>query len=61
MLSLFGSLAQALTPRRHSDLLPYVAAITSAVVLFFVSVMLFSANPFERLAFTPPDGRGLNP
>ncbi len=61
VLSLFGSLAQALTPRRHSDLLPYVAAITSAVVLFFVSVMLFSANPFERLAFTPPDGRGLNP
>src|SRR6185437_3344848 len=61
VLSLFGSLAQALTPRRHSDLLPYVAAVTSAVVVFFVSVMLFSANPFERLPFTPPDGRGLNP
>ena len=23
--------------------------------------MLFAANPFERLAFTPADGRGLNP
>src|SRR5262245_4284028 len=61
VLSLFGTLAQALTPRRHADLLPYVAAITSSVVVFFVSVMLFSANPFERLPFTPPDGRGLNP
>jgi cytochrome c-type biogenesis protein CcmF len=61
VLSLFGSLAQTLTPRRYSDLLPHVAGVTSAVVVFFVSVMLFSANPFERLAFTPPDGRGLNP
>ena len=41
--------------------MPYVAAVTSAVVAFFVSVMLFAANPFERLAFTPADGRGLNP
>ncbi|HZM28056.1 MAG TPA: cytochrome c-type biogenesis CcmF C-terminal domain-containing protein, partial [Gemmatimonadales bacterium] len=61
VLSLFGTLAQALTPRRYADLLPYVAAVTSSVVVFFVSVMLFSANPFERLPFTPPDGRGLNP
>jgi cytochrome c-type biogenesis protein CcmF len=61
VLSLFGSLAQALTPRRYAPLLPYVAGVTSAVVVFFVSVMLFAANPFERLPFTPPDGRGLNP
>jgi len=61
VLSLFGSLAQTLTPRRYADLLPHVAGVTSAVVVFFVSVMLLSANPFERLAFTPPDGRGLNP
>jgi len=61
VLSLFGSLAQGLTPRRYAPLLPYVAGVTSAVVVFFVSVMLFAASPFERMAFTPPDGRGLNP
>jgi cytochrome c-type biogenesis protein CcmF len=61
VLSLFGSLAQGLTPRRYAPLLPYVAGVTSAVVVFFVTVMLFAANPFERLAFTPLDGRGLNP
>ncbi len=61
VLSLFGCLAQALTPRRYADLLPYVAGVTSAVTVFFLAVLLFAANPFERLAFTPPDGRGLNP
>ena len=61
MLSIFASLAQLLTPRRYADLMPYVAGVTSTVVAFFVSVMLFGSNPFERMAFTPADGRGLNP
>jgi cytochrome c-type biogenesis protein CcmF len=61
VLSLFASLAQLLTPRRYAGLMPYVAGVTSAVVVFFVSVMLFGSSPFERLPFTPADGRGLNP
>ena len=61
ILTLFGALAQFLTPRRYAPLLPYVAGVTLAVAVFFISVMLFAANPFERLAFTPLDGRGLNP
>jgi cytochrome c-type biogenesis protein CcmF len=61
VLSGFASAAQLLTPRRYAHLMPYVAGVTSAVIVFFVSVMLFAANPFERLAFTPADGRGLNP
>ncbi len=63
VLGIFGALAQALTSSRHKHLLPYVAGVTSVVVAFFVAVMLFGehANPFERMAFTPPDGRGLNP
>ena len=61
VLSLFASAAQALSSRRYAALMPWVAAVTSAVVAFFVSVMLFAANPFERLPFTPLDGRGLNP
>ena len=61
VLSLFASAAQLLTARRYAHLMPYVAGVTSAVVTFFVSVMLFAADPFERLDFTPADGRGLNP
>jgi cytochrome c-type biogenesis protein CcmF len=61
VLSVFASAAQLLTPRRYAYLMPYVAGVTSAVIVFFVSVMLFAADPFERLSFTPADGRGLNP
>jgi cytochrome c-type biogenesis protein CcmF len=61
MLSGFAALAQWLTPARYRSLMPYVGAVTSTVVVFFVIVMIFAANPFQRLAFTPPDGNGLNP
>jgi cytochrome c-type biogenesis protein CcmF len=61
VLSLFAAIAQLLTPRRYRELMPYVAGVTSAVIAFFVCTMLFAANPFERMAFTPADGRGLNP
>ena len=61
VLSLFAALAQLLTSGRHRAYLPFVAGVTCVVATFFVMVMLFAANPFERLAFTPVDGRGLNP
>ena len=61
VLSLFASAAQLLTARRYAHLMPYVAGVTAAVITFFVSVMLFAADPFERLGITPADGRGLNP
>ena len=61
VLSLFASAAQLLTTRRFAHLMPYVAGVTTAVITFFVSVMIFAADPFERLGFTPADGRGLNP
>jgi len=61
VLALFGSLAQVFASRRHRDYLPYVAAVVCLVATFFVSVMLFTANPFERLPYTPVDGRGMNP
>jgi cytochrome c-type biogenesis protein CcmF len=62
VLAFFSALAQVLTPRRHAAMMPYVAGVTSITTVFFVAVMLFSgANPFDRLPFTPADGRGLNP
>ncbi len=62
VLSAFGSLALVLTPRRHRELLPYVAGVVSVVAAFFISVMLLGhANPFQRLPYTPLDGSGLNP
>src|SRR5262249_50218556 len=42
-------------------LLPYVAAVLLGIEVFFLFILGFVASPFERLAFVPPDGRGLNP
>lgn len=61
VLTGFAAAAQWLTPSRYRELMPIVGGVTSAVALFFIVTMLFAGNPFERLAFTPPDGRGLNP
>jgi cytochrome c-type biogenesis protein CcmF len=63
VLATFAAIAQAITPRRFADLLPWVGGVTATVLVFFLSVMLFAdhANPFERLAVIPPDGNGLNP
>src|SRR5437879_6037029 len=62
VLSVFGSLALVLTPRRHREVLPTVAGVVALVASFFISVMLFGhANPFQRLPYTPLDGSGLNP
>src|SRR6184192_2225559 len=61
VLSVFASLAQLLTARRFRAYLPYVGAVTCVVITFFVATMVFAANPFERLAYTPLDGRGMNP
>ena len=42
--------------------MPYVVGVLQGVLLFFVVVLLFAGvNPFERLAFTPANGQGLNP
>src|SRR5712671_186112 len=61
VLSLFAVLTQTVTSARYRVYLPYVAAVTCLVTTFFVTVMLSAANPFERLPFTPRDGRGMNP
>jgi cytochrome c-type biogenesis protein CcmF len=61
VLGLFGTLALLLTNRRHAIYLPYVAGVSCLVASFFVTVLIFAANPFERLAFAPLDGRGMNP
>src|SRR5213594_1802697 len=60
VLSFFAMLVQVMTSGRHRVYLPFVAAVTCTVATFFITVMLFAANPFERLAFVPLDGRGMN-
>jgi cytochrome c-type biogenesis protein CcmF len=61
VVATFGSAAMLANRGKYRELMPYVAGVVLVTVTFFVAVMLFASNPFERLGFTPPDGRGLNP
>ena len=39
----------------------YTATVLSIMLGFFVFVMVFYANPFEKLQVVPSDGEGINP
>jgi cytochrome c-type biogenesis protein CcmF len=57
----FSVLAVWFNRKKNRELMPYVSGILLAVIAFFILITLFITPPFERLAFVPPDGRGLNP
>ncbi|RPI28040.1 MAG: heme lyase CcmF/NrfE family subunit [Acidobacteria bacterium] len=61
LLALFAVVTMLQSRNRYEDYLPYVAVVIVTVQHFFLSVMLFAANPFEILEKVPLDGRGLNP
>lgn len=39
---------------------PVAMAVVNGIIVFFI-ILMFKANPFEKLPFTPNDGSGLNP
>ena len=61
VLTVLGAATLSAAGRDPVDLVAYATAILSAIVSFFLVVLVFVASPFELLAFTPPDGLGLNP
>ena len=71
ILSLYTALVLIQNRRRHTAMMPYVAAVLMATSIFFTSLNLFVTNPFNELvlvqgdgtmvAFAAADGRGLNP
>jgi len=62
LLGFFSSIAVFTNRKKNREFMPYVAAVLQTVLAFFVIVLLFAdVNPFERLAFTPGNGQGLNP
>lgn len=61
VMSAFIFVAMLKQWKEDKSLLPYVAATMTLVLAFFIGANLIAANPFERTAFPPQDGRGLNP
>jgi cytochrome c-type biogenesis protein CcmF len=62
VLSLFSTVAVVINHRRHRDMIGYVVATIMVVQVFFLSLLIFTKNPFSTFLTTPPaDGQGLNP
>ena len=61
LLSLFSAIV-VLKKRAHGkELLPYASAIIMVTEAFFLMLLLFTQNPFNKLPFVPAEGFGLNP
>ncbi|MEM7415368.1 MAG: heme lyase CcmF/NrfE family subunit [Gemmatimonadota bacterium] len=67
LLAFFAVICAFTNRNKNREFMPYVAGVLQTILFFFVVVLLFAeVNPFERVelngvAFTPADGRGLNP
>ncbi len=61
LLSLYTAIVIFQNRRKNRKLLPWVLAVMMAIDFFFVVLMVFVTNPFERLPYMPLDGQGLNP
>jgi len=63
MLTMYAMAAVVVHRRSSRRLMPWVVAMLSANALFFLSLLNFVTNPFERvpIGFLQSDGNGLNP
>jgi cytochrome c-type biogenesis protein CcmF len=63
ILSLIMAIVVWQNRARNRELMPHVIFVSAAVQLFFLGMLLFSANPFLEHpgGVIPADGRGLNP
>jgi cytochrome c-type biogenesis protein CcmF len=61
ILALYSALATWANRSKNRALMPWVTGTNALVLLFFVATTAIASNPFERLDWIPPDGRGLNP
>jgi len=61
LLSIFSAIVIYQNRRKNRELIPYILSILMTTSVFFLAMIIFTANPFKQLNFIPPDGRGLNP
>jgi cytochrome c-type biogenesis protein CcmF len=61
MVALAGWLVIRQNRDTNRELMPWATVVLGVTVAFFVVLVQFYANPFDRLPVTPADGQGLNP
>ena len=61
ILAVCNAVVQMQNRRKNRDQMPYVTAVLLVTGAFFLSLLVFVTDPFERLPFTPTEGSDLNP
>ena len=61
ILAVCNAIVQFQNRDKNRDAMPWVTAVLLMVGAFFLSLLVFITNPFERLSFTPAEGSDLNP
>jgi cytochrome c-type biogenesis protein CcmF len=61
LLSIYGTVVAVSGRRRHGGLTSYTSLVVGSVMAFFLVLVIFVNNPFQRLDFLPSDGLGMNP
>lgn len=61
LVAVFSAVAVLRPWRTERALLPWFTAVAGSITAFFLFLVTFVVNPFERLAVIPADGNGLNP
>jgi len=61
ILAVCNAVVQVQNHDKNRDQMPWVTATMLVVGAFFLSLLVFITDPFERLPFTPREGSDLNP
>src|SRR6185295_6940270 len=61
MLTLFSTIVHLQNRERNRALMPWVSATLMTIAGFFLSLLVFITDPFERLARPALEGADLNP
>jgi cytochrome c-type biogenesis protein CcmF len=61
VLAVYAVIAVVGNRGANREMMPWVTGTLGVVLAFFLAVTALGSNPFERLDWVPPDGRGMNP
>src|SRR5689334_21799336 len=61
LLTLFSTIVHVQNRERNRALMPFVTATLMTVALFFLGLLVFVTDPFERLSIAAREGADLNP
>ncbi len=61
VLSIFSVLAIITMRRKLPHTTPYATGVLAIILAFFLTIIVFLANPLDKLNFLPADGLGINP